>query len=124
MAENKDYVISTSEDGSVNISEEVLAVIAWEAMLEEEGFGGAAVSLPAELAELIGKKNLAKGVRVAMREKQAEIDVYVNVRYGYAVTKVARSIQAGISKAIQDMTGIQVRSVDVHVSGITFDKTK
>jgi len=124
MADNKEYISASGEGGSVNISEEVLAIIAWEAMHDVEGFGGAAASLPSEFAELIGRKNASRGVKVTVSGKKASIDVFISVRYGYSVTKVARAIQAAICKAVEDMTGIPVSTVDVHVSGVSFDKTK
>ena len=49
MAESKDYIMSSTEDGSVNISEDVIAIIAWEAMREVEGFGGPAAGIPGDL---------------------------------------------------------------------------
>ena len=55
MAESKDYIISSTEDGSVNISEDVITIIAWEAMREVDGFGGPAAGIPGDLAELIGR---------------------------------------------------------------------
>ncbi len=124
MAENKDYIISSTEDGSVNISEDVIAIIAWEAMREVDGFGGPAAGIPGDLAELIGRRNASRGVRITTDEKSVSVDVFINVRFGYSVTKVSRDIQEAITKAVQDMTGVAVSAVNVSVAGIAFDKTK
>ena len=124
MAENREFIIRNTEDGSVSISEEVITIIAWEAMREVEGFGGASASLSGELQDLIGRRNAARGVRITGGEAGVTVDAFVSVRAGYSVTKTARSIQDAVSKAIQDMTGIQVAAVNVNVGGISFDKEK
>ena len=124
MADNMDYIITTTEDGSVNISEDVISIIAWEAMHEVEGFGGPSTGIPGDLAELIGRKNASRGVRVSSEAQSVAVDVYVTVRFGYSVTKVSRDIQEAISKAVQDMTGVAVSAVNVNVTGIAFEKTK
>ena len=124
MADNKDYIITSSEDGSVSISEDVIAIIAWEAMREVEGFGGPAAGIPSDLAELIGRRNASRGIRVTAEEKSVSVDVFITVRFGYSVTKVSRDIQEAISKSVQDMTGVTVSAVNVSVTGIAFEKTK
>ena len=124
MAESKDYIVRSQEDGSVSISEDVIAIIAWEAMHEVEGFGGPAAGIPGDLAELIGRKNASRGVRISAEEKSVSVDVYITVRFGYSVTKVSRDIQEAISKSVEDMTGVKVSAVNVNVTGIAFEKTK
>ena len=88
MAESKDYIVRNQEDGSVSISEDVIAIIAWEAMHEVEGFGAPSAGFSGELAELIGRKNASRGVRITTTEGSVSVDVYITVRYGYSVTKV------------------------------------
>ena len=65
MAEGKEYISKTGEDGSVNISEDVISIIALEAMREVEGFGTISNPLSKDLAELIGKKSAARDVRIS-----------------------------------------------------------
>ena len=124
MAENREFIIHNTEDGSVSISEDVIAIIACEAMREVEGFGGASASLSGELQELIGRRNTSRGVRVTGGEAGVTIDTFVSVRAGSSVTNTARAIQDAVCKAVQDMTGIEVAAVNVNVSGITFEKEK
>ena len=76
---NKEYVTRSDELGNVHISEEVLAAIAAAAALEVEGIGGLAANLGSDIAELLGKKNLAKGVRVKMEEEKVEVELSVKV---------------------------------------------
>ncbi len=124
MSENKEYISRNDSEGSINISEEVIGIIALEAMSEVEGYGGACAALGKEIAEFLGKKSAFKGIRVSLAEGDVAIDAYVNVRYGFSVTKTAKDIQEAIYKAVSDMTGIQAKAVNVHVNGIVFDKAK
>ncbi len=124
MADGKEYISKVSEEGSVNISEDVISIIALEAMREVEGFGSVSNPLSKDLAELIGKKSAARGVSVQPGEESVCIDVFVSIKYNYSVTTVSRAIQEAIRKSVEDMTGIQVKAVNVHVGGIAFDKEK
>lgn len=124
MADNREFIIRNTEDGTVSISEDVIAIIAWEAMREVEGFGGTPASLTGELQDLIGRKNATRGIRVTGGETGVTVDAFVSVRAGYSVTKTARAIQDAVGKAVQDMTGISVDAVNVNVGGISFEKEK
>ena len=124
MADSKEYISRVGEDGSVNISEDVISIIALEAMREVEGFGSISNPLGKDIAELIGKKSAARGVSVQPGEDGVGIDVFISVKYNYSVTAVSQSIQEAIRKSVEDMTGIRVKAVNVHVGGIAFDKSK
>ena len=120
MSENKEYVSRSDELGNIHISEEVLAAIAAAAALEVEGVSGLAANLGSDIAELLGKKNLAKGVRVKMEEDKVEVELSVLMAYGYTIPEMGKSIQEGVKNAIESMTGLEVASVNVNVGGITF----
>lgn len=120
MSDSREYISTASTDGSVNISEEVIGVIALEAMSEVDGYG-AAVNTLGNIAELIGKKPSPRGVKVTSDENGMVIDTFVTVKYGYPVNEVAQKIQSAVFKAVSDMTGAAVAAVNVNVSGIQFD---
>ena len=125
MADGKDYIICPDELGSIHISEDVLAVAAAAAALEVEGVGGLPGNLGSDIAELIaGRKNLSKGVRVNVTGEGAIVDVSVLVRYGSSVQKVAREVQDAVATAIGSASGFTVDTVNVHVTGVTFDGPK
>ena len=119
MSENKEYVSRSDELGNIHISEEVLAAIAAAAALEVEGVSGLAANLGSDIAELLGKKNLAKGVRVKMEEDKVEVELSVLMAYGYTIPEMGKSIQEGVKNAIESMTGLEVSGVNVNVGGIT-----
>ena len=73
MGEGKEYVSRSDELGNIHISEEVLAVIAAAAVLEVEGIGGLAANLGTDLAELLGKKNLSRGIHILVEEESVTV---------------------------------------------------
>ena len=108
MGENKDYITHPDEKGSVNISEEVISVIAASAALETEGV--ASLSAGRDLTELLGKKNVGRGVKITV------------VKLGVSVNKVGRKVQEAVASGIESMTGFSVAEVNVHVIGISLGK--
>ena len=124
MADGKEYISKTGEDGSVNISEDVISIIAMEAMREVEGFGSISNPLSKDLAELIGKKSAARGVSVLPEEDSVSIDVFISVKYNYSVVQVSQAIQEAIRNSVEDMTGIPVKAVNVQVGSVAFEKGK
>ena len=125
MADGKDYISCPDELGSIHISEDVLAVTAAAAALEVEGVGGLPANLGSDIAELLaGRKNLSKGVRVAVNEERVTVEISVLVRYGSSVQKAARAVQDAVANAIESTSGLSVETVNVHVTGVTVDQPK
>ena len=111
MGENKEYMTHPEELGCIHISQDVLASIAAGASAEVEGISG--------LMNL-AKKSGARGVRLTLDDDGAAVDLYVMIRYGYAIPEVAEKIQTAVSNAIESMTGFPVKAVNVHVGGVSF----
>jgi uncharacterized alkaline shock family protein YloU len=120
MNDSKDYVSRSDELGNIHISEEVLAVISAAAALEVEGVASLAANLGSDIAELLGKKNWAKGVRVKMEEDKVEVDLSVLMEYGHTIPEIGKAIQDGVKQSIESMTGLDVAAVNVSVAGIVF----
>lgn len=120
MSENKEYVSRCDELGNIHISEEVLAGIAAAAALEVDGVSGLSANLGSDIAELLGKKSLAKGVHVKMEEDTVQIELSVMMAYGHTIPEMGRAIQDGVKAAVENMTGLEVSAVNVNVGGITF----
>ena len=119
MAESKQYITQEQENGSVLISEEVIAVIVEHAATEVEGVAGLTVKPGADIAELIGKKNWGKGMKIVIAEDNSmTIDCNVSVTYGHSVVDVAAAVQNAVRSAVESMTGEKVTSVNVNVCGI------
>ena len=119
MAENKNYVTQTRENGSVLISEDVITTIVAHAVEEVEGVVGLNAKPAADIIEMIGKKGWGKGLKITIGEEDAlTIDCNVNVAYGQCVVSVANAVQEAVSNALESMAGVKIAAVNVNVCGI------
>ena len=119
MAEYKQYITQTQENGSVMISEDVVATIVEHALAELEGVAGLSTKPGADIADLIGKKTWARGMKIQIAEDNTlTIDCNVILSYGHSVVEVARAIQAAVSSAVESVAGVKVSTVNVNVCGI------
>ena len=122
MGENKEYLSATQENGSIHISQEVIASIAALAASEVEGVCGLSANLGSDIAELLGRKNLGRGVKITIHDDSIAIDCYVVALLGYSVIDIAKNVQERVVTAVESMTGATVRSVNVDICGITLPK--
>ncbi|NCB52100.1 MAG: Asp23/Gls24 family envelope stress response protein [Clostridia bacterium] len=120
MAEN--YISCQDDRGSINISEDVIVAMVRAAIGEVEGVAALTQPGPSELAELLGKKPASKGLKVQFVEDIITIDAVISVRYGFNVVSVAQKVQEAVMAAIESMAGMGKPQVNVHVSGVAFDK--
>lgn len=122
MAENKEYLVQTQENGSIMISEEVVASIAALAVREVEGVYGLSSTANFDFANIIGKKNLRKGIRVSFINDEIAIACNLVVKMGATVMTVARNVQEAISDEVASMTGTRPIRVNVNVCGVAVPK--
>lgn len=124
---NNEEIIQEVEntDSGVEISEDVVAVIAGIAVSDVQGVAGMAKGFAGGLTEAFsGKKNMAKGIKVEIGEKETKIDVNIIVEYGSRIPDVAFEIQSRVKKSVKEMTGLEVLSVNVHVQGVQTPQDK
>ena len=116
-----DEEIKTENEG-IQISSDVVAVIAGVAVSEVQGVSGMSGGFAGGITEVLsGKKNLAKGIKVDIDENTAKIDVNIIVEYGSRIPDVAFEIQNRVKKSVENMTGLKVEEVNVHVQGVNTD---
>ena len=106
--------------GSIRIADEVVGIIAGLAATEIDGIAGMSGGLVGGIAEMLGKKNFAKGVKVEVGEREAAVDLYIIVKYGVRIPDVALSVQENVKQAIESITGLSVVEVNIHVQGVGF----
>lgn len=110
---------------TIQIADDVVAVIAGKAVSEVAGVAGMSGGFAGGITEVLsGKKNLSKGIKVEVGEKEAKIDVNIIVEYGVRIPDVAFEIQNRVKKAVEAMTGLNVSSVNVHVQGVKTTEEK
>lgn len=122
MAEKKEYLFQAQENGSILISEEVIASIAALAVREVEGVYGLSSTANFDISNVLGKKNLRKGIRVAVNGDEISIACNLIVKMGAAVMTVAKNVQEAISDEVASMTGCRPVRVNVNVCGVAVPK--
>ncbi|NLV88623.1 MAG: Asp23/Gls24 family envelope stress response protein [Tissierellia bacterium] len=111
-----------NEFGNVKISDDVVAIIAGIAATEIEGVAGMSGGITGGIADILGMKNMSKGVKVEVGDKQAAIDLYIIVEYGTKIKELGEKIQENVKKSVETMTGLEVVEVNVNVQGVNIVK--
>lgn len=113
---------TSGEYGNIKISDDVVSIIAGIAATEIDGVAGMSGGMVNGITEMLGRKNLSKGVKVEVGEKESAIDLYIIVEYGARIPEVAWKVQENVKKAVETMTGLKVVEVNIHVQGVNFAK--
>jgi len=124
MGESKIYIRNADEKGSINISEDVIAVIAASSAMEVDGVNAFFYSHGKEITRKIGKKGFSKGVDLVIDGDEVTIDVHIIVDMGYSVSEVGAAIQKAVVTAVEDAVGAKVVAVNVHIRGVALRKPK
>ncbi len=110
--------------GTVQIADEVVATIAGLAATEVEGVASMAGNITNELIGKLGVKNLSKGVKIQVSEKNVDVDLALNIEYGYSIMKVSEKVQERVKSAIVNMTGLEVSVVNIRIVNVNMGKTE
>lgn len=108
--------------GTVQIADDVVAIIAGLAATEVEGVASMAGNITKEIISKFGMKNLSKGVKVNVSEGNVTVEVSLNVAYGYNVPEVSVKVQEKVKSAIENMTGLNVAEVNVRIAGVALEQ--
>ena len=119
--ENNVNTIEEVKFGEVCIADDVVGTIAALAALEVEGVASMTGSNIGELAGKLGVKNLAKGVKVEVIDGSVYVDMACHVNYGCSIPKVTVQVQEKVVTAIENMTGLKVEEVNIHVAGVVLE---
>ena len=119
MEDEKNIQIEGNKSfGDVVIADEVLAIIAGIAATEVEGVHSMDGGWSGQFISKLGIKDLARGVKVQVREGEVKLDLSLNMEYGYAIPKVSDLVQDKVSASINNMTGLTVSEVNIRISGV------
>ena len=110
--------------GTVQIADEVVATIAGLAATEVEGVASMAGNITNELIGKLGVKNLSKGVKILVSEKNVDVDLALNIEYGYSIMKVSEKVQERVKSAIVNMTGLEVTVVNIRIVNVNMGKAE
>lgn len=119
VSSSNEMVVNEENNNKIKIADEVVAVIAGKAVSEIQGVYEMSGGFAGGISEVLsGKKNLSKGIKVVVTEKETKIDVNIIVEYGVRIPEIAFEIQTKVKKAVETMTGLKVTEVNVHVQGV------
>ena len=120
VLEENNGEVALESNTNIKISDDVVAVIAGVAVSEVQGVAQMSGGFAGGISEVLsGKKNLSKGIKVESGEKETKIDVNIIVEYGTRIPDIAFEIQNKVKNAVENMTGLKVVEVNVHVQGVS-----
>lgn len=108
--------------GVVRIADEVVSTVAGLAAIEVEGVASMSGGWGTDLVEKLGKKNFGKGIRVEINDQETSIDIFLSIMYGYPIPQVAENVQKEVRSAVEMMTGLNVKAVNVHIVSVAMNK--
>lgn len=108
--------------GEVQIADEVVAAIAGLAANEVKGVSTPAGNVTNEIAGKLGKKSLTKGVKVLVNPDAVSVDMALTLDYGFGIPETAKLVQEKVKLAIENMTGLQVKEVNIRIAGVNIVK--
>ena len=114
MGENREYLTQSASDGSINISEDVVVAIASEAIGEIEGVGAMMTTMTEQLTEQFMGKKPARGIRMDIQDGEITLDVYLTVKYGFAIPETAAKVQDAVMSAVETMTSMWAASASTN----------
>jgi uncharacterized alkaline shock family protein YloU len=104
--------------GSITIETEVISKIAGIIATGCYGVVGMAIrSVTDEIASLLKKENLTKGIKVTVNDKSVNIDIHIIIQYGVNINAICTSIINNVKYQVNHMTGLDVNEVNVYVEG-------
>lgn len=123
MSEQKEYWMTTHDQGSIKISEDVVASIAAVATSETDGISGLYSSLTNDIVSFLGKKTPTKGVKVTFHsDNTVDIDICYLACFGSNICDVAKNVQENVKSSVESMTNLDIGNINIHVAGVTFNK--
>ena len=121
MSDPKELPAETAKLGKIELAPEVLQIIAGLSASQVEGVAALSGGVVGDINQLLGRKDLRQGVKVELGDLTM-IQVSIVVHYGYHLIDVATAVQQKVKETVEDMTGVTVDQVVVHVEGLKFSQ--
>jgi len=121
MEEQRAYRVEEQDQdsfGEVIIADEVISIIAGIAATEVDGVDSMDGGWSGQFVSKLGIKDLARGVKVQIKDGEVKVDLSLNMEYGYAIPEVSKAVQDKVSASINNMTGLVVSEVNIRISGV------
>jgi uncharacterized alkaline shock family protein YloU len=103
--------------GKVTIAPDVLVTIVQKTSMSEPGVAQLCDNVPG-VKRLLGIHTVSRGVGVSVEGNSVAVNVYLVARRGVDLLEMGRNLQHEITRAMQDIVGMQVREVNIHIDDI------
>lgn len=114
---------TSTKYGGINIDDNVIATLAGISAMESYGIVGMASKNATDgLFELLKWDNLSKGIKVRNENSSINIDLHVILEYGVRISVVAENIIDRVKFNLEELTGMKIDEINVHVEGIRVGK--
>ena len=129
MAETTEYMetakeVKEDQVGHVMIADDVVTIIAAFAATETQGVTSLAGNITSEAIGKMGRKALQKAVKIETNDGVVTAQIAIHIDYGYNIPEICSTVQEKVKSAIENMTGLEVREVNIQVAGVNVDNTK
>lgn len=125
MAEDRrSFKIKESETGHVQVTDEVIAIIAGLSATEVEGVASMAGNITKDIISRLGMKNLSRGVRIETQDNAVVVLMALNIAYGYSLPEVSAAVQNKVKTAVENMTGLEVAAVNIRIADVDMKTEK
>ncbi len=105
--------------GKISISEDVIGIIASLTVTEISGVYSMSGGF-AGLANVLGKSDLSRGVKIDKDDDDVRVELYLILEYEYSIPDLAWKIQDKVKRTLEAMTGLNIIEVNIHVQGVNF----
>ncbi|MBE6009642.1 MAG: Asp23/Gls24 family envelope stress response protein [Eubacterium sp.] len=125
MAEDRrSFKIRESETGHVQVTDEVIAIIAGLSATEVDGVASMAGNITKDIISRLGMKNLSRGVRIETQDNAVVVLMALNIAYGYSLPEVSAAVQRKVKTAVENMTGLEVAAVNIRIADVDMKTEK
>ena len=116
-----EIIIDTEGAGQVKIADEVIAIIAGAAALEIEGVAGMAGKLAGDIAQMLGRHYLGKGINVEVTGGDIKVTLNLLAKFGYKLQEMAEAVQRRVKTAIENMLGLNAQEININIAGVLYN---
>ena len=103
--------------GKVTIAPNVLVTIVQKTSMSEPGVVQLCDNVPG-VKRLLGIHTASQGVAVSVADNQVTVNVHLIARRGVDLLQMGRNLQGQITRAMQDIVGMEVCEVNIHIDDI------
>lgn len=103
--------------GKVTIAPNVLVTIAQKTANSVPGVAELCDNVPG-VKRLLGLHTAGRGVKVSVVDKTVSVDVYLVAERDVELLRMGWQLQGDVTRAIEDIVGMEVRQVNVHIEDI------